>query len=252
VSAVATTPNPGRALRAIVGYTLRSALPAKRWIGALVPAATSIVFGLLATTLEDSADSAFVEVAANALFLVVLPITCMIIGDAVVGAEVRSGTFAFTWMSPVPTWQIALGRWFGGTLVAGGTIAVAFATAAVVAGAPETAGAAAVSGVFGAGAYVAVFIAIGCITKRAAWWSLGFVVMVEQLMGNALTGVAQLCPGWVARAAFVGLTDVRADLERKGMPHGTSALVRLVLITVVALALANARLRSLRLAGSAD
>src|SRR4029079_8590579 len=186
---------------------LRSALPAKRWIGALIPAATSILFGLLATTLEDSADSAFVEVASNALFLVVLPITCMIIGDAVVGAEVRSGTFAFTWMSPVPTWQIALGRWFGGTLVAGGTIAVAFAAAAVVAGARETAGAAAVSGAFGAGAYVAVFIAIGCITKRAAVWSLVFVFLFERLLGAALSVIAQVSPSWMARSAFIGLSD---------------------------------------------
>ena len=252
MTAVAQKPAPTRALRAIVVYTLRSSLPAKRWIGALVPAATSILFGLLATTLEDTAASAFVEVAANALFLVVLPITCLVIGDAVVGAEIRSATFAFTWMSPVSTWQIALGRWFGGWLVAGGTIAVAFAAAAVVAGAPETAGSAAVAGVFGAGAYVAVFIAIGCITKRAAVWSLAFVILVEQLMGNALTGIAQLCPGWVSRAAFVGLTDVREDLERSGMPHGTSALVRLTLITVVALVLANWRLRTLRLSGSAD
>jgi ABC-2 type transport system permease protein len=252
VTAVATRPSTRRALRAIVTYTLRSALPAKRWIGALVPAAASILFGLLATTLQDSADSAFVEVAAYALFLIILPITCLIIGDAVVGAEVRSATFAFTWMAPVPTWQIALGRWFGGTLVAAGTIAVAFAAAAVVAGTPELAGAAAVSGALGAGAYVAVFIAIGCITKRAAVWSLAFVVMVEQLLGNALTGIAQLCPGWVARAAFLGLTDVREDLERSGMPHGSAALVRLLAITVVALALANARLRRLRIAGSAD
>ena len=252
MNAVATRPSPVRSLRAITMYTLRSALPAKRWIGALVPAATSILFGLLATTLEDTADSAFVEVAAPSLFLLVLPITCLVIGDAVMGAEVRSATFAFTWMSPVPTWQIALGRWIGGTLVAAGTLAVAFALAAAVAGAPELAGVTALSGAFGAGAYIAVFIAIGCITKRAAVWSLAFVVMVEQLLGRALTGIAQLSPGWMAREAFVGLTDVRDDLARSGMPQGTSALVRLVVITIVALALANWRLRTLRLAGSAD
>lgn len=252
MTAVATRPTPARALRAIVVYTLRSALPAKRWIGALVPAATAILFGLLATTVDDTADSAFVEVAAPALFLLVLPITCLVIGDAVMGAEVRSATFSFTWMSPVPTWQITLGRWIGGTLVAAGTMAVAFALAAVVAGAPELAAETAVSGAFGAAAYVAVFIAIGCITKRAAVWSLIFIVMVEQLLGRALTGIAQLCPGWVSRAAFVGLTDVRDDLVRSGMPHGTSALVRLVVITVIALALANWRLRTLRLSGSAD
>ncbi len=56
----------------------------------------------------------------------------------------------------------------------------------------------------------------------------------------------------MSRAAFVGLTDVRDDLERSGIPHGTGALVRLVVITAVALALANWRLRTLRLTGSAD
>jgi hypothetical protein len=252
MNAIATRPPATRALRAVVTYTLRSALPAKRWIGALVPAAASILFGLLATTLEDTPEGAFIGVAANALFLLVLPITCLVVGDAVLGAEVRSATFAFTWMSPVPTWLIAFGRWVSGTLVAGGLLAVAFAASAVVAGAPDTAGPAAVSAMFGAGGYVAVFLAIGCITRRAAVWSLAFVILVEQLIGNALTGVAQLCPGWVSRAAFVGLTDVRFDLERSGMPHGAAALVRLVVIASVALVLANWRLRHLKLTGTSD
>jgi ABC-2 type transport system permease protein len=250
--ALASKPGTLAALRTVTGYTLRSALPRRRWIGALLPAATSVLFGLLATTLPDTAEGAFAGVAANALFTLVLPVTCLVIGDAVLGAEVRSGTFAFTWMSPVPTWLIAVGRWLGGTFAAAGTLAVAFAVAAVMAGAPETAGSAAIAGAVGAGAYVAVFIAIGCITKRAAVWSLAFVFLVERLLGAALAGIAQLSPSWQARAAFVGLSDVRQDLERNGIPHGTGALVRLVLITVVALALADWRLRHLRLAGSAD
>jgi hypothetical protein len=252
MNAVATRPSPARSLPAIVRYTLRSALPAKRWVGALLPAAAAVLFGLLATTLDDAADSAFVEVAAPSLFLLVLPIGCLVVGDAVLGAEVRSATFSFTWMSPVATWQIALGRWIGGTLVAGGVLAAAFALAALVAGAPATAGAAAVSAAFGAGAYIAVFIAIGCITRRAAVWSLAFVILVEQLLGRTLPAIAQVSPGWMARAAFLGLTDIRDDLEREGMPHGTGALVRLVVIAAIALVLANWRLRHLRLTGSAD
>jgi ABC-type transport system involved in multi-copper enzyme maturation permease subunit len=252
VNAIARRPAALLVLRAIVAYTLRSALPGRRWIGALLPAATSVLFGLIATTLPDTAEGAFAGVAANALFTLVLPVTCLVIGDAVLGAEVRSGTFAFTWMSPVPTWLIAAGRWIGGTIAAAGTLAVAFAVAAMVAGAPEAAGSAALAGAFGAGAYVAVFIAIGCMTRRAAVWSLAFVFIVERLLGAALAGIAQLSPSWEARAAFVGLSDLRADLEREGIPHGSGALVRLALITIVALLLADSRLRRLRLAGSAD
>jgi ABC-type transport system involved in multi-copper enzyme maturation permease subunit len=252
VNAIATRPATSRAIVATVGYTLRSALPTKRWIGAVLPAALSILFGVLAANLDDARDAAFIGVAANALFTLILPVTCLVIGDAVLGAEVRSGTFTFTWMSPVPTWQIVIGRWLGGTLAAAGTLAVAFALAAVVANAPETAGAAVVSVAFGAGTYVAVFIAIGCITQRAAVWSLAFVFLFEYLLGTALAGIAQISPSWMARAAFVGLTDVRFDLEREGIPHGTGALVRLAVLTAIALALANWRLRHLRLTGSSD
>jgi ABC-type transport system involved in multi-copper enzyme maturation permease subunit len=252
MTAVASRPGAPRALGSLIRYTLRSCLPARRWVGAAVPAGTAVLFGLIATTLPDAADAAFVGVAANALFLLVLPITCLVIGDAVLGAEVRSGTFAFTWLSPVPTWQIALGRWLGGTAAAALTLSVAFALAAVAAGAPELAGATAMAGAFGAVAYIAVFIAIGCITKRAAVWSLAFVFLFERLLGQALSGIAQVSPSWVARAAFVGLSDVRADLERSGVPHGSSALIRLAVIALVALLLANWRLRTLRLTGSSD
>jgi ABC-type transport system involved in multi-copper enzyme maturation permease subunit len=251
-NALPTKPSTLTALRAVVGYTMRSALPGRRWLGALLAAATSVLFGLLSTTLPDTAEGAFAGVAANALFTLVLPVTCLVIGDAVLGAEVRSGTFTFTWMSPVPTWLVAIGRWLGGTLAAAGTLAVAFALAAVVAGAPDAAAPIAISGAFGAAAYVAVFIAIGCITKRAAVWSLAFVFLVERLLGAALAGIAQLSPSWEARAAFVGLSDVRDDLEREGIPHGSAALVRLAVITVVALVLASSRLRSLKHTGSAD
>jgi hypothetical protein len=252
MTAPATITRAQPPLVAIVRYTMRSCLPGRRWVAALVPAAASLLFGFIATTVDDTAVSAFASVASNALFMLVLPVTCLVIGDAVLGAEVRSGTFTFTWMSPVPTWQIAVGRWLGGTIAAAGAMAAAFSLAAVVAGASESAGTVAVAAAFGAQAYVAVFIAIGCITKRAAVWSLAFVFLVERLLGAALAGVAQLSPSWEARAAFIGLSDAREDFVREGIPHGTAALVRLSLISIVALVLASSRLRHLRLTGSSD
>ena len=252
MNAIATRPSTVRSLRAILGYTLRSTLPTKRWFGASLPAAMAILFALIARSESEPADYAFVGLAADSLYLLILPITALVIGDAVMGAEVRSGTFAFTWMSPVPTWHITVGRWLGGAMAAAATIAVAFALSAVIAGAPEVAGAAAISGAFGAAAYVAVFIAIGCVFKRAAVWSIAFVILVEQLLGAPISGLAQLSPLWESRAAFIGLTDVRPDYVRDGIPHGTAALVRLVIITAVALVLANRRLRTLKLTGSAD
>lgn len=237
---------------ALVTYTLRTSLSAKRWIGILVPCVAGVLFGLVVRTLEGGAEAEFAEVASTALFPLILPIICLVVGDAVLGSEIRAGSFAFTWLSPVPTWQIALGRWCGGTIIAAACTAASFALSAVVAGAGTSAGSAALAAAFGSMAYVAIFIAIGCIARRAAAWALAFVFLVERLLGTALAGIAQLSPGWEARAAFVTFADGPADLVREGIPHGSAALVRLTAITVVALVVAASRLTHLKLAGSSD
>ncbi len=237
---------------AIIDYTLRTCFNGKRWIGVLLPCAAAVLFGLLVRALDGTPAHEFAQVASTALFALVLPVTCLVVGDAVLGAEIRTGSFAFTWLSPVSTWQIAVGRWFGGTIVAASCLGASFALAAVVAGAAGSAGGAAVAAAFGAMAYVAVFIAIGCIARRAAVWSLAFVFLVERLLGAALSGIAQLSPSWEARAAFVDLVSGPSDLVRAGIPQGPAALVRLVLITTVALALASIRLKHLKLSGSTD
>lgn len=252
MTAPLTAPRARPPIVAIVGYTLRTCLPGKRWVGILLPCAAAVLFGLLVHALEGAADEDFARVASYALFALVLPVTCLVVGDAVLGAEIRTGSFAFTWLSPVSVWQIVVGRWLGGTIVAAGCLGVSFALSAVVAGAGSSVAGVALGAAFGAMAYVAVFIAIGCIARRAAVWSLAFVFLVERLLGAALSGIAQLSPSWEARAAFVDIANAPSDLVREGIPQGAAALVRLAVITAVALTLAAVRLKRLKLSGSAD
>lgn len=252
----ATTSRPWRPRPrplAILVYTWQSCFPVKRWAAILMPCAGALLFGLLARAVHSGADRAFANVAAEGIFGLVMPITALVIGDSVLGAEVRAGSFYFTWLSPAPTWQIVLGRWVGGSAVALVTIAPAAALAAVVAGSPSSAGPAYVAAAVGSVAYVAVFIAIGCLTKRTAVWSLAFVFLVERLLGAALTGIAQLSPQWESRAIFVGLLDnPPRRLVREGIPEGADAIVRLLVVTLVVLVIANWRMRHLRLSGAAD
>lgn len=243
----ATTP-----VVAMVVYTLRTCLPGRRRWGLALPCVAAVVFGLLSRLVEGDAGHNFADMAGTALFGLVLPITALVVGDAVLGAEVRRGSFTFTWLSPVPAWQVVLARWVGGSAVAGVSLAVAFALSAVAAGAPEHAAAAAIAAAFGSVAYVAVFMAIGAIARRAAVWSLAFVFLFERLLGAALSAIAQLSPSWEARAAFLGLIDAPYWMTRSGMPHGDAALLRLVAIAAVALVIASIRLPHLRMAGSSD
>ena len=136
---------------AIFLYTLRSCVPPKRWAAVLMPCAGALLFGLLARAVDDTRDVAFANVAAEGILSLMMPIAALIIGDAVLGAEVRAGTFQFTWLSPAPRWQIVIGRWLGGALVVVVTIAPATALAGVIAGSSSSVGpafiAAAVGGV---------------------------------------------------------------------------------------------------------
>ena len=118
---------------------------------------------------------------------------------------------------------------------------------------PASAGAAFLAAAVGSVSYVALFIAIGCITRRTAVWSLAIVFLVERLLGAALTGIAQLSPTWESRAIFVGfLDDPPTRLIRSGIPQGGDAVVRLLIVTVVALVVANWRMAHMRLSGAAD
>ncbi len=238
-------------LAAIVGYTLRACVPARR-ILLLLPVAGAVLFGVLSRTVDEPAATAFARVGGTALHTLVLPITCLVVGDALLGAEIRSGVFSFTWLSPVRYSTIVVGRWLGGCLIAAAVLAPAAAAAAVLAGAPSSAGPAVLASVAGAAAYLALFLAIGVTFKRPVVWSLALVILVERLLGAALAGIAQLSPGWLAQAVLVGLTGTADDLRRDGVPNGWSAVIRLALVAGFGLAVATRRLRRLRPASAAD
>jgi ABC-type transport system involved in multi-copper enzyme maturation permease subunit len=253
VSSPETTRRSRSPFVAILVYTLQSCFPRKRWLAVLMPCAGALLFGLLAYAVDPPAQRAFATVAADGIYGLVLPIAALVIGDSVLGAEVRSGTFHFTWLSPTPAWQIVLGRWLGGALVALVTIAPSAALAAIIAGSPESALPAFVAGAVGGAAYVAVFIAIASLTRRTAVWALAFVFLVERLLGSALTGIAQLSPTWESRAIFLGyLNDVPSRIVRNGIPQGGAAIVRLAIVTIVVLAVAIWRISHMRWAGASD
>jgi ABC-2 type transport system permease protein len=234
----------------IARYALKACFPTKRRIGLLLPAAGALLFAFLAQLFPDEADVALAEVAGGGLFGVVLPVGCLVIGDAVLGAEVRSGTVHFTWLSPASFPAIVVGRWLAGVGVAAVALGVPFGLAALVAGVPGAVGPLALSAVAGASAYVAVFVMFGALTRRAVVWSLGFVLLGERLLGAALSGLAQWSPGWEAQAVYARFGPDAADtLSRDGIPEGSAAIVRLLLIAAVALVIAALRLGRLRLSG---
>ncbi len=239
-------------LLAMVVYVPRACLPTQRRRILAVPIGAALLFGALSHAIEGDRAAAFADVANAGLFGLVLPLGCLIIGDAVLGAEVRSGALPFTWLAPVNLWEIIVARWLGGWLIALATIVPACAAAALIAGVPEAIVPLMLATSVGASALVAVFVLIGSTTRRAAVWSLGFVLLGERLVGATIAGVAGVSPSWVARSVYASYGPAAEALERSGIPSGGAALGRLVALTLVALALAVWRLGSLQLTGSRD
>jgi ABC-2 type transport system permease protein len=237
---------------AVISYTVRACLPTRRWIAVLVLFGACLAFGLLAHVPDGDRDAAFARVATTGLFGLVLPLGALVIGDSVLGADIRRGTFVFTWLSPVSLPTLTIGRWLGGSAAAVATLAPAFALSAMVGGSAGAAAPAALAAAVGAVAYVALFVAIGAVTRRSTLVSLVWVFLFERLLGTALSGIAQLSPTWLALGVFTGLAEVPGDLVRQGVPSGWSATGRLAIITALSLAVATWRLGRLRLTGPAD
>ena len=233
---------------AVVSYTLRACLPAKRWFGVLLPCVGALLFAWI-TQAVDSEDQvkAFADIANQGLFGLILPLACLVIGDAVLGADARAGTFQLTWLSPVHFGTIAVGRWLGGWMVALVTVVPAFALATVIAGMPEAAGPMAIAAVGGSAAYVALFLLLGVMVKRSTVWSLAVVLVGERLVGGELSGIGQISPMWQAQQTFAGMWDDGGHyILRDGMPDSWAAVVGLAVVTVVCLAVANWRLARMR------
>jgi hypothetical protein len=251
-----SAPATGRALPgpfvALLVYAIRICVPPKRAALLALPCAGALLFGLLAHAVDDPTSAGRFNTISGALFGLILPLACLVVGDAVLGAEVRTGALGLTWRSPVPFSTIVLARWSAGWLVAAATLTPAMALSAAIAGVPDAVGPMAIATVAGTAAYLALFVFIGAATRRAAWWSLGIVLLGERLLGAVLAGIAQLSPQWLATMVYAGLAPGGSTLEREGMPTGGAAVVRLAVLTVVFVLLAVWRIRRLRLAGNVE
>jgi hypothetical protein len=246
-------PLSARRFAALVGYVFRACLPARRLAVLALPIAAALACGLIARTVTDEpAGDAFAGIAAVGIFGLAMPLGTLVVGDAVLGAEARSGTLAFTWSTPARFAEIAAARWLGGWVVCLLTLVPASAIAPVLAGTADDAAAMAVATAASSAAHVALFVAVGALTRRAAVWSLAIVLLVERLLGAVLSGIAQLSPSWLGRTTYTGLIGGPEDMERSGVPDGWGAVSRLGLLTVVFLALATWGLRRMQLTGSRD
>ena len=250
-------PLPGPFVASIT-YAVRACVPPKRWALLALPAAAAILFALLVNA--EGSPSPNLRIAQgddlraliDSLQTLVVPFACLIVGDAVLGAERRSGLLTLTWLSPAPFATIVGGRFLGAWAVANVALLPAMVAAVAIIGQADAAGVLVLATIFGSAAYLAIFMAIGVATRRGMLWSLGFVLVGEWTIMPVVGSLGQLSPQQLSRAAYAGLGPLGEALEKSGIPTGWGAVARLVLIAAIALVVTEQVMRRVVILSGAD
>jgi len=234
--------------RVVAGITLRATIGRKR---ALLFALAPLVLILVTVALKRShPERASWPVDIPGLFglTVVLPLTALIIGTSVLGAEIDDGSIVHLLATPVSRALVIGVKW----AVACVLTMVFAAVPILVAGLIATGGATKLAlGVFagalaGSAMYTAVFVMISALTTRAIAWGLLYALIWEGVLGNLVAGARLLSVGQYS----LGIANSIAHSPGLNAALSlTTAVVAGLLVTAAALVVAVRRLASFSLKG---
>jgi len=231
----------------IAALTVRATLGRRRAFLFALPAVVLIALTLI---LRASHPQALVwpdRVLGDFGFSVLLPLTALIVGTGVLGAEIDDGSAIHLLATPVRRSTIVVTKF----AVAAMVTAVFAAVPELLAGllAPDSSGLAValfVGALVGSVIYSAVFVLASVLTSRAIAFGLLYVLIWEGVLSNLVGGarilsIAHYCLG-IANALHpdVGL--------HAGLTLGTSVTLGII-VTVGALTIASRRLSSFAIQG---
>jgi ABC-2 type transport system permease protein len=233
----------------IAGITLRATLGRRRALLFAIPPVILIGITVILRVGHPPNDQWAYVVLGDFGFSVLLPLTALIIGTSVLGAEVDDGSIVHLLATPVSRTSVILTKF-----------AVASVLTIVFAAIPEliagliapTGGKLAIALLVGAIAgsvvYSAIFVMASALTSRAIAIGLLYVLIWEGLLSNIIGGVRILSAGHYALGIANGI-DKNPNL-RAGLSLDT-AIVMAVVVTVAALWLGIRRLSSFGVSGEA-
>ena len=233
----------------VLRITLRATLGRKR---AVVFMLVPLVLILLTVALKIVAKSPVwpAEFLGAFGFSVVLPLTALVIGTSVLGAEIDDGSIVHLLATPVSRLTVVISKFIAAVLLTlmfgampefvAGAIAKGFSdklTIGLLAGA-----------VVASVAYNALFVMLSILTTRAIAVGLLYLLVWEGVLGNLVGGVRVLSIGQysVSVASSIAKTSaLNAHLTSQ------TAIIMAVAVTIAALAVSARRLSGFALKGDA-
>ena len=230
--------------------TLRAALGRKRaLIYMIVPVLLIAVTVLLRLVAKSPVWPA--EILGYFGFSVVLPLTALIIGTSVLGAEIDDGSVLHLLATPVSRTTVVLTKFAAAVVL---TICFGALPLYVCAGIAKGFGDPLASGVLAGSlvaviAYNAVFVMLSVLTGRAVAVGLLYLLVWEELLGNLIGGVRVLSIGQYSVSVARAVSRSAADFS--GRLTMTTAVAMAVVVTALALVLAARRLSGFSVKGDA-
>jgi len=237
--------------RVIASITLRATMGRKRALLFAIPPAILLLVTVLLKLAHSQDTSWPSQVVGIFGFTVVLPLTALIIGTSVLGAEVDEGSIVHLLATPVPRSVVIGGKYVVAVVLTAAFVAVPELLAGLIAtgGLTRLAVGLFVGALAGSVMYNAVFVMASVMTTRAIAYGLGYVVVWEALLGNFVSGARLLSIGHYSLSVANGIARDGSGLD-PGVGLGTSVVMGAI-VTALALVIAARALASFSLKGDA-
>jgi ABC-2 type transport system permease protein len=235
--------------RTVASITLRATMGRRRaLVFAIPPVILILVSALLKVGNAERADWPSLILGSFGL-AVVLPLTALIIGTSVLGAEIDDGSVVHLLATPVPRSTVILSKF----AVAAGLTVLFAAVPELLAGLIATGPSRLAAGLFlgavvGSVIYNALFVMISVLTTRAIAVGLLYLLVWESLLSNVVSGVRVLS---VSQYSLGIANSVARDANLNAHLGLATAAIMGALVTVAALVLAIRRLSAFSLKGDA-
>src|SRR6266568_7095962 len=234
----------------VAKITFRATMGRKRaFLFAITPLILLVVTALLKLASPERASWP-ADILGVFGFSVVLPLTALIIGTSVLGAEIDDGSVVHLLATPVRRSSVIMTKFAVGAALTMVFVAVPELLAGLIAtgGATRLAIGLFIGALAGSVIYNAIFVMISVLTTRSVAVGLLYVLIWESLLGNFVAGARELSVGQYS----LGVTNSIA--HKTALNAGltlTTAAVMGSIVTVAALGFAIRGLASFSLKGDA-
>jgi ABC-2 type transport system permease protein len=231
----------------IASITVRATLGRRRALLFAIPAVILIALTLAVRATHPAGNSWAGQVLGDFGFSVLLPLTALIVGTGVLGAEIEDGSAIHLLATPVRRVSIVMTKFAVAAVLTMVLAAVPELIAGLLAPGTGKLGVALFAGALvGSVIYAAVFVMASVLTTRAIAVGLLYVLIWEGLLSNVVGGARILS---IAHYSLGVANAIYPDQNlRAGLTLSTSVILGAV-VTVAALILATRRLSAFAIKG---